>query len=89
MHRIWPSGVYFYRMEAQTVSDEETGALGQKFTSVKKMMLVRLGRVSRPVHSRNFRTFTGQDRVPVLPDIAPPITCFLLASLYDIIGRIL
>ncbi len=36
-----PSGVYFYRLEAQSILDEETGTVGQMRTSVKKMMLLR------------------------------------------------
>jgi hypothetical protein len=36
-----PSGVYFYRLEAQSILDEETGTLGEMRTSVKKMLLVR------------------------------------------------
>ena len=36
-----PSGVYFYRLEAQSILDEETGTLGEMRTSVKKMMLLR------------------------------------------------
>jgi hypothetical protein len=35
-----PSGVYFYRLTAQGVPDED-GVMGQSFTSVKKMMLIR------------------------------------------------
>jgi len=36
-----PSGVYFYRITAQGVADEEEGLLGQQFVSVKKMILVK------------------------------------------------
>ncbi|MBI1805055.1 MAG: T9SS type A sorting domain-containing protein [Ignavibacteriae bacterium] len=35
------SGVYFYRIVAQTVVDEDARTLGQAFTSVKKMVLVK------------------------------------------------
>ncbi|MDI6766770.1 MAG: T9SS type A sorting domain-containing protein [Bacteroidota bacterium] len=35
------SGVYFYRLVAQGVEDEETGELGQTFVSVKKMLLLK------------------------------------------------
>ncbi len=35
------SGVYFYRLEAQTVIDQEKGLLGEKLTAIKKMMLVK------------------------------------------------
>jgi hypothetical protein len=35
------SGVYFYRIEAQTVSDDESGARPEKFFSVKKMVLTK------------------------------------------------
>ena len=36
------SGVYFYRLTAQVVADEDAGtAAGETFTSVKKMVLVK------------------------------------------------
>jgi len=35
------SGVYFYRILAQGVGDEEEGLIGQQFVSVKKMILVK------------------------------------------------
>ena len=35
------SGVYFYRIVAQSVIDEEEGTFGQTFTSVRKMLLVK------------------------------------------------
>jgi hypothetical protein len=36
-----PSGVYFYRITAQGIGDDEEGIVGQKYVSVKKMMLVK------------------------------------------------
>jgi hypothetical protein len=36
-----PSGVYFYRIEATTVIDEDEGIFGQSFVSMKKMVLVK------------------------------------------------
>ena len=36
-----PSGVYFYRLEATTVVDEDAGIFGQTYTSVKKMVLIK------------------------------------------------
>ena len=36
-----PSGVYFYRVIAEEIQDEEEGATGQIRTSVKKMILIR------------------------------------------------
>ena len=36
-----PSGVYFYRITAQGVVDEEQGVVGQTFLDVKKMLLVK------------------------------------------------
>jgi hypothetical protein len=36
-----PSGVYFYRIVAQGILDEDTGTAGGSFTSVKKMVLVK------------------------------------------------
>ena len=36
-----PSGVYFYRITAQGVADEEQGVVGQTFLDVKKMLLVK------------------------------------------------
>ncbi|MBI4811174.1 MAG: putative Ig domain-containing protein, partial [Ignavibacteriales bacterium] len=35
------SGVYFYRLVAEGIEDEETGELGQTFVSVKKMLLMK------------------------------------------------
>ncbi|MDI6767519.1 MAG: T9SS type A sorting domain-containing protein [Bacteroidota bacterium] len=35
------SGVYFYRLVAQGIEDEDTGELGQTFVSVKKMLLLK------------------------------------------------
>ncbi|MFI5253820.1 MAG: T9SS type A sorting domain-containing protein [Bacteroidota bacterium] len=35
------SGVYFYRLVAQGLGDGETGATGQNFVSVKKMVLIK------------------------------------------------
>jgi hypothetical protein len=35
------SGVYFYRLMAQQIADDEEGAAGQWFTQVKKMMLLK------------------------------------------------
>jgi hypothetical protein len=36
-----PSGVYFYRITAQGLGDPEEGIAGQKYVSVKKMILVK------------------------------------------------
>jgi hypothetical protein len=36
-----PSGVYFYRITAQGIVDEEEGIIGQTFLDVKKMLLVK------------------------------------------------
>jgi hypothetical protein len=36
-----PSGVYFYRIVAEGIPDEKAGTLGQKFTKVKKLLLVK------------------------------------------------
>ena len=35
------SGVYFYRIVAEGIGDEEEGTIGQTFTSVKKMLLLK------------------------------------------------
>ena len=36
-----PSGVYFYRIIAQGLGDEEEGIAGQRYVSVKKMLLIK------------------------------------------------
>lgn len=36
-----PSGVYFYRIIAEGIGDEEQGTVGQRYVSVKKMMLMK------------------------------------------------
>jgi hypothetical protein len=36
-----PSGVYFYRLIAESVPDPEAGSLTKKFTAVRKMLLVK------------------------------------------------
>jgi hypothetical protein len=36
-----PSGVYFYRIVAEGLGDTEEGIAGQKFTAVRKMLLVK------------------------------------------------
>jgi hypothetical protein len=36
-----PSGVYFYRLVAEGIADEETGAIGQTYLNVKKMLLLK------------------------------------------------
>ncbi len=36
-----PSGVYFYRLIANGVGDDEEGVVGQTYTSVRKMMLLK------------------------------------------------
>ena len=38
---VLPSGVYFYRITAQGIVDEEEGIIGQTFLDVKKMLLVK------------------------------------------------
>jgi hypothetical protein len=35
------SGVYFYRLVAEGIPDEESGIAGQTFTSIKKMVLIK------------------------------------------------
>jgi hypothetical protein len=35
------SGVYFYRLSAESITDPESGAASQLYTSVKKMMLIK------------------------------------------------
>jgi photosystem II stability/assembly factor-like uncharacterized protein len=39
--RSLTSGVYFYRIEAQVILDEEEGLLGKKLVAVKKMLLIK------------------------------------------------
>lgn len=36
-----PSGVYFYRIIAQGVGDEEEGIVGKRYVDVKKMLLLK------------------------------------------------
>jgi len=36
-----PSGVYFYRIVAEGIGNEEEGSVGQTYTSVKKMILLK------------------------------------------------
>jgi hypothetical protein len=36
-----PSGVYFYRIIAQGIGDEEEGIVGKRFVEIKKMLLLR------------------------------------------------
>ncbi|MBI4548082.1 MAG: putative Ig domain-containing protein [Ignavibacteriae bacterium] len=35
------SGVYFYRIVAQGIADEEEGTIGQTFSTIKKMLLIK------------------------------------------------
>ena len=35
------SGVYFYRLNAQGIANEEEGTTGDLYVSVKKMMLIK------------------------------------------------
>jgi len=36
-----PSGVYMYRIEAETIADADAGIVSETFTNVKKMVLVK------------------------------------------------